>query len=183
MTCGRVVDSVPTYGSHPENRSLKLGAKVSKVKMVGCSRVGFSGKCTGTASSLYRNRKCTGTQRIFLPTRASGLRAQWFVTVHLPVYRYTIQTAVWQFLKDLFVIVAIPYNPPHLLAGTFVLQQRRRRGESPLHFPWYFLSFVGIFGGLIFLFCSFLLVGDISIMREVLDLGEELVEGKIFNPS
>nr|CAD1840646.1 unnamed protein product [Ananas comosus var. bracteatus] len=35
----RVVDSIPTYGSHPENRGLKLSTKVSKVKIVGCSRV------------------------------------------------------------------------------------------------------------------------------------------------
>nr|CAD1831706.1 unnamed protein product [Ananas comosus var. bracteatus] len=36
-----VVDSIPTYGSHPENRDLKLSAKVSKEKDLGCSRVGF----------------------------------------------------------------------------------------------------------------------------------------------
>nr|CAD1817923.1 unnamed protein product [Ananas comosus var. bracteatus] len=54
----RVVDSVPTYGSHPENRDLKLSTKISKVKILGCSRVGLCRAEYGTALTWYRNWRC-----------------------------------------------------------------------------------------------------------------------------
>nr|CAD1837497.1 unnamed protein product [Ananas comosus var. bracteatus] len=41
-TFWRVVDSVSTHGSHPENRGLKLNAEVPKVRKLGCSRVCLS---------------------------------------------------------------------------------------------------------------------------------------------
>nr|CAD1818038.1 unnamed protein product [Ananas comosus var. bracteatus] len=37
----RVFELVPTYDSHLENRGLKLSTKISKVKILGCSRVGL----------------------------------------------------------------------------------------------------------------------------------------------
>nr|CAD1837692.1 unnamed protein product [Ananas comosus var. bracteatus] len=116
--------------------------------MAGCSRIRFSGSvpvqhraCTRKEGVPVQHQKCTGTQRVFLPTRALGLRAQWFVPVHFFVYRYTLQTAVWQFLGVLFAVVAIPYLYPHPLER--VLCAATRGGEvSPLSI---FFGFFPIF--------------------------------------
>nr|CAD1823190.1 unnamed protein product [Ananas comosus var. bracteatus] len=43
-----VVDSVPTYGSSPENCGLKRCTKIQKVEFLVSSRVAFSRLCTGT---------------------------------------------------------------------------------------------------------------------------------------
>nr|CAD1821866.1 unnamed protein product [Ananas comosus var. bracteatus] len=53
---GRVVDSVPTYSSYPENYGIYSSAKVAEVEDLGCSRVASAGLCTGTTLKLYRNK-------------------------------------------------------------------------------------------------------------------------------
>nr|CAD1839680.1 unnamed protein product [Ananas comosus var. bracteatus] len=52
----RVVDSVPTYGSYPENCGIYSSAKVAEVEDLGCSRVASAGLCIGTTLNLYRNK-------------------------------------------------------------------------------------------------------------------------------
>nr|CAD1820426.1 unnamed protein product [Ananas comosus var. bracteatus] len=58
-----VVDSVPTYGSHPENCGFKLVPKAQKDWTLVSSRVAWSRACTGTRLVLYRYKVdgCTGT--------------------------------------------------------------------------------------------------------------------------
>nr|CAD1821851.1 unnamed protein product [Ananas comosus var. bracteatus] len=52
----RVVDSVSTYGSYPENCSIYSSAKVTEVEDLGSSQVASAGLCTGTTLKLYRNK-------------------------------------------------------------------------------------------------------------------------------
>nr|CAD1818650.1 unnamed protein product [Ananas comosus var. bracteatus] len=66
----KVVDSVPTYGSHPENCGLELVPKSLKIEFLVSSRVALRGLCTGTPCLLYRY-------------------AMLAVPVREPVYRYT----------------------------------------------------------------------------------------------
>nr|CAD1830190.1 unnamed protein product [Ananas comosus var. bracteatus] len=180
----RVVDSVPTYGLHPENRDLKLSTKISKEKILGCSRVGLC-----RAEYRYRidlvpelevvpvqHRAGTGTQCVFLRTRGSGLRRLLPGTGTLsrvPVRSADCSLAVFEGFS---VIIATPYIPPHPLARAFVLQQRRRRGRFPLHFPWFILSFCLDFGGLFSSFALFWHFGDLSTIREALDEERSFLE-------
>nr|CAD1839649.1 unnamed protein product [Ananas comosus var. bracteatus] len=87
----RVVDSVPTYGSHPENRGLK-----------------------SSALSLYRNRVLYRYNIGSVPVpsefscepEARVCCLADFVPVHFPVYRYTVQSADCLFWEGVFAIVA-----------------------------------------------------------------------------
>nr|CAD1837521.1 unnamed protein product [Ananas comosus var. bracteatus] len=62
-TFWKVVDSVPTYGSHPENCGFKLVPKAQKDWTLVSSWVACSRACTGTRLVLYRYKVdgCTGT--------------------------------------------------------------------------------------------------------------------------
>nr|CAD1840532.1 unnamed protein product [Ananas comosus var. bracteatus] len=66
----KVVDSVPTYGSHLENCGLELVPKSLKIGFLVSSRVALRGLCTGTSCLLYRYTMLA-------------------VLVREPMYRYT----------------------------------------------------------------------------------------------
>nr|CAD1821583.1 unnamed protein product [Ananas comosus var. bracteatus] len=72
MTFWKVVDSVPTYDSHPENCGFKLVPKAQKGWTLVSSRVACSRACTGTRLVLYRYKVdgCTGTAIGLVPVQS-----------------------------------------------------------------------------------------------------------------
>nr|CAD1836357.1 unnamed protein product [Ananas comosus var. bracteatus] len=54
---GGVVDNVPTYGSHPENRGLNLAQCLQSEDYWVALGFDFARKCTGTTLKLYRNKR------------------------------------------------------------------------------------------------------------------------------
>nr|CAD1839549.1 unnamed protein product [Ananas comosus var. bracteatus] len=71
-TFWKVIDSVPTYGSHLENCSFKLVPKAQKYWTLVSSRVACSRACTGTRLVLYRYKVdgCTGTAIGLVPVQS-----------------------------------------------------------------------------------------------------------------
>nr|CAD1829995.1 unnamed protein product [Ananas comosus var. bracteatus] len=71
-TFWKVVDSVPTYGSHPENCGFKLVPKAQKDWTLVSSRVACSRACTGTRLVLYRYKVdgCTDTPIGLVPVQS-----------------------------------------------------------------------------------------------------------------
>nr|CAD1830222.1 unnamed protein product [Ananas comosus var. bracteatus] len=67
-----VVDSVPTYGSSPENCGLKPCTKAQNDWTLVSSRVACSRACTGTRLVLYRYKVdgCTGTAIGLVPVQS-----------------------------------------------------------------------------------------------------------------
>nr|CAD1831610.1 unnamed protein product [Ananas comosus var. bracteatus] len=132
-----VVDSVPTYGSSPENCVCQLGTKIQKFDSLDSSRVSLQ-------QSLYRNkvglvpvqglmvvpyshRACTGTEPQTPRREPRVCIFVGLVPVQEPVYRYKEADFVQFELQGCFCFCSLSFSTPRPLG--LLLSSDHREGK------------------------------------------------------
>nr|CAD1823277.1 unnamed protein product [Ananas comosus var. bracteatus] len=136
QTFWKVVDSVPTYGSHPENCGFKLVPKAQKDWTLVSSRVACSRACTGTRLVLYGTRlmvvsvqpsDCTGTEPQTPQPEPRVCIFVGLVPVQGPVYWYKGAVFVQFELQGAFRDCGPFITAPTPLRAFFVLEPEEEK--------------------------------------------------------